>query len=40
MSEVTGDCRETYWLEKRMGLAVQRGNALSILAAVEDRFDV
>ena len=40
MSEVTGDCRETYWLEQRIGLAVQRGNALSILAAVRDRHGV
>ena len=34
MSEVTGDCRETYWLELRKGLDVQRGNALCILAAI------
>ena len=37
---VTGDCRETYWLEQRIGLAVQRCNALSILPAVRDRHGV
>ena len=40
MSEVTGDCRETYWPEQRIGLAVERGNALSKLAAVRDRHGV
>ena len=39
ITEVTGDQRETYWLEQRIGLAVQRGNALSILTAIRDRFD-
>ena len=39
ISEITGDRRETYWLEQRIGLAVQRGNALSILTAIKDRFD-
>jgi hypothetical protein len=40
ISEMSGDRRETFWLEQRLGLAVQRGNALSILAAVRGRFDV
>ena len=39
ISEVSGDRRETYWLKQRIGLAVQRGNALSILASVRGRFD-
>ena len=30
MLEDTGDCRETNWPEQRIGLVVQRGNALSI----------
>ena len=30
---VTGEARETLWLKQRIGLAVQRGNAFSILAA-------
>jgi hypothetical protein len=38
MSERTGDRRETYWLEQRLGLAVQRGNALSILTGVRESF--
>ena len=40
MSEVTGNCNETYWLEQRIGLAVQRGNALRIPAAVRDGHGV
>ena len=36
----TGERRETLWLEKRFGLAVQRGNALSILTAVRKKYDV
>ena len=37
---VTGEPKETYWLEQRIGLAVQRGNAFSILAsAVRDNGD-
>ena len=34
ISNATGDPRETVWLEQRIGMAVQRGNAFSILAAV------
>ena len=37
-TEVTGDPRETVWLEQRIGLAVQRGNAFSILASVRERY--
>ena len=33
ISGVTGEPRETVWLKQRIGLAVQRGNAFSILAA-------
>lgn len=40
VSELTGDRRETFWLEQRIGLAIQRGNAYSILAAVRERYDV
>jgi hypothetical protein len=39
ISEVTGDPRETLWLEQRIGLAVQRGNAWSILVAVREKYD-
>ena len=40
ISEVSGDCKETYWLELRLGLAVQRSDAFSALAAVRDRHGV
>ena len=40
ITEVSGDRRETFWLEQRIGLAIQRGNAFSILASVKDKFDV
>ena len=40
ISEITGDRRETLWLEQRLGLAVQRGNAFSILTSVKEKFDV
>lgn len=40
LTEATGDRRETLWLEQRVGLAVQRGNACSILAAVRGKYDV
>ena len=33
ITEVTGEPRETFWLQQRMGLAIQRGNAFSILTA-------
>ena len=36
---VTGEPRETFWLEQRIGLAIQRGNAFSILAAALGRQD-
>ena len=39
MSGVTGERRETYWLQQRIGIAIQRGNAHSILAAVRERYD-
>ena len=37
-TEVTGDRRETVWLEQRIGLAVQRGNAYNILASVREKY--
>lgn len=40
ISNVSGDRRETLWLEQRIGLAVQRGNAYSILVAVREKYDV
>ena len=39
MSGVTGERRKTYWLQQRIGIAIQRGNAHSILAAVRERYD-
>ena len=36
----TGEPRETYWLEQRIGLAIQRGNAFSILTAAGEGYDV
>ena len=38
ISGVSDDRRETFWLEQRIGLAVQRGNAFIILAAVRERY--
>ena len=40
ITNVSGDRRETLWLEQRIGLAVQRGNAYSILVAVREKYDV
>ena len=40
ITEATGESRETLWLEQRFGLAMQRGNALSILTAVREKYDV
>jgi len=40
ITEATEDRRETFWLEQRIGLAVQRGNAYSILSAVRGRYDL
>jgi hypothetical protein len=31
--EATGEVRESFWFQQRLGLAIQRGNAFSILAA-------
>ena len=35
ISEKTGDKRETTWLKQRLSIAIQRGNALSILASAK-----
>ena len=40
ITEATGESRETFWLEQRFGLALQRGNALSILITVREKYDV
>jgi hypothetical protein len=40
ISDGSGDPREKFWLEQRIGLAVQRGNAVSILTSVRSMFDV
>ena len=37
--QVTGDPRETQWLKQRIGLAVQRGNALCIELSSRARSD-
>ena len=34
MSDKSGDKRETLWLKQRLSIAVQRGNALSIISSV------
>ena len=34
IAEVTREPREKYWLEQRIGLAIQWGNAFSILTAM------
>ena len=39
ITDVTDDVRETFWLEQRVGLAIQRGNAFSILMTVKEKFD-
>ena len=39
ISDVTDDVRETFWLEQRFGLAVQRGNAFSILTSFMEKYD-
>ena len=33
IKEITGESRKTFWMQQRMGLAIQRGNAFSILTA-------
>ena len=35
----TGESRETIWFVHRLGLAVQQGNAYSILAVVRSKYD-
>ena len=35
ISEKTGDKRETLWLKQRLNIAIQRGNALSIIASTK-----
>ena len=40
LKEATEDRRETLWLKQRLGLAVQRGNAFSILSAIRKKSDV
>ena len=32
ISQISGDKRETMWLKQRLSIAIQRGNALSILS--------
>ena len=36
--EATGDSREASWFQQNLALAVQRGNAFSILSASRERF--
>ena len=40
ITEAMGESREIYWLVQRDGLAVQRRNALSIGAAVREKYDI
>ena len=35
ISEKTGDKRETLWLKQRLNIAVQKGNALSIISSTK-----
>ena len=35
ISEKTGDKRETLWLKQRLNIAIQKGNALSIISSVK-----
>ena len=35
ISEKTGDKRETMWLKQRLNIAIQKGNALSILTSAK-----
>ena len=35
ISEKTGDKRETMWLKQRLSIAIQRGNALSLLTSAK-----
>ena len=37
LTEATGDQRETFWFMQRLSLAVQRGNAASILCGDRER---
>ena len=35
ISEKTGEKRETWWLKQRLNIAIQKGNALSIISSVK-----
>ena len=37
ISQTSGDRRESMWLKQRLSIAIQRGNALSILSLANDR---
>ena len=37
ISQTSGDRRESMWLKQRLSIAIQRGNALSILSMANDR---
>ena len=37
LTDATGDQRETFWFMQRLSLAVQRGNAASILCGEKER---
>ncbi len=39
IKEATGDPRETLWLKQRLGLAILRGNALSIMNSTQQGHD-
>lgn len=39
ITEVTGEPRETFWLKQRIGIAVARGNALSVCLAAAKKAD-
>ena len=36
--EVTGEPREANWFHQNLAIAIQQGNAFSILSAIRDRF--
>ena len=38
LGEATSDPRESTWFQQNLALAVQRGNAFSILSAGQERF--
>ena len=35
ISEKTGDKRETIWLKQRLNIAIQKGNAMSIISSAK-----